>query len=308
MTAIAPLTTDRLRLDPLTLDDADELYQFFSDTRVTRFMPFPTHTDVEETRQAVAGNLSRDGAYYWCVRLKDQDTVIGQINYLGGTRIPGLGYVLHPDYWGQGITVEACRAALDFGFDALQLDRVELWIDETNAASLRVAQKLGFKSVGRLALKYPHRPTNHFMLVCGMLASEWNGADPTSVDSPVAFFGIEPVLHVRDVATSAAFYRDQLGFHLDFLFGDPPTHGSVSRGQWSGSLVVIQLMQVPLNRKIVPSANLHIRVDVQIDTLYTQLQANDVTIIAEPQDKPWGFREFAIKDPDGHVLIFASYL
>ena len=40
-----------------------------------------------------------------------------------------------------------------------------------------------------------------------------------------------PILFVRDVAASAAFYRDTLGFAIDFLYGEPPFYGAVSRGE-----------------------------------------------------------------------------
>ncbi len=42
--------------------------------------------------------------------------------------------------------------------------------------------------------------------------------------------GSGPVFPVRDVAASVAYYCDSLGFDLDFVMGEPPTHGSVTRG------------------------------------------------------------------------------
>lgn len=42
-------------------------------------------------------------------------------------------------------------------------------------------------------------------------------------------FGAGPVLPVSDLEKTASYYRDVLGFKLDFLMGDPPTHGSVTR-------------------------------------------------------------------------------
>jgi hypothetical protein len=41
---------------------------------------------------------------------------------------------------------------------------------------------------------------------------------------------IEPILAVRDVATSAAYYRDVLGFEYVWLWGEPPTHGGANQG------------------------------------------------------------------------------
>jgi len=299
------LQTDRLSLRPLTIDDAADLHRIFSDPRAMRFMPTPPHTDPDQTRRAIALDLMIPGAVYWAVRLHGSDTVIGQVNYLGQTRIAGLGYILHPDYWGQGLTAEACRPALDYGFTTLGHDRVELWIDENNAASLRVAQKLGFRPRGWLALKYSHERDHHFMLVWGMLAQEWL-PDAPATPPATAFFTVEPVLMVRDIRAATEFYRDRLGFHLDFLYGEPPYHAGVSRGEWSGSLVSIQLSQAKPDHEINPAAYLHIRVSSAIDALHAQYHNAGVEIIAAPEDKPWGFREFAIKDLDGHVLVFAT--
>lgn len=300
------LETERLTLRPLQENDVEALFAIYSDPRAMAFMPILPHEKLEQSQQLLDYQRGLEGATYWAVCLKGQQRMIGQVNYLAQTRVPGMGYITHPDYWGEGYTPEACRAALDYGFGTLGYDRVELWIDETNSASSRVAQKLGFKVRGRLPNKYRHTPNFHFMLVWGMFATEWrNEAD---AESPTRFFGIEPVLYTHDVQATAEFYRDKLGFHLDFLYGDPPDHAGVSRGEWSGSLVSLQLTQVPLEREIKPSANLHIRVDSNLDRLYEQYRTNGIEIIAAPDDKPWGFREFAIKDHAGHVLIFGALL
>lgn len=299
------LETERLTLRPLHPDDVDALFAIHSDPRAMAFMPAPPQETRDQAQELLNYQRNSEGATYWAICLRESNYMIGQVNYLAHTRIPGLGYILHPDHWGNGYATEACRAALDYGFETLGLDRVELWIDETNAASLRVAQKLGFKVRGRLPHKYHHRSTHHFMLVWGMLASEWR-AETNAEPAAPRFFGVEPVLMTHDVQATAAFYRDKLGFHLDFLYGDPPDHAGVSRGEWSGNLVSLQLTQVPPDRPIKPSANLHIRVDTRLDALYEQYRAAGVEIVATPDDKPWGFREFAIRDDTGHILIFGS--
>ncbi len=47
----------------------------------------------------------------------------------------------------------------------------------------------------------------------------------------------------------------------------------------------------------------HISVD-DVDEFYKELLEKGLTPISEPQDYPWGNREFAIKDPDGYQLVF----
>ena len=298
------LQTERLQLRPLSPNDAPALFPMYNDGQTMRFIPFLPHQTLAETHDYLTKQVNMPGAVHWAVCLRDKDEPIGVVNYLGQTRVPGMGYIIRRDYWGQGITAEACRAALDYGFDQLGLNRVELWIDEENAASHRVAHKLGFRFKGRISSKFAHKPRYHRVFVYGIRAHEWRGeVEETAVPQ---FFQAEPVLMVKDLAASVAFYRDKLGFHVDFQYGDPPFHAGVSRGEWTGTMTAIQLTQVPPERAITPSAYLHIFVDTQLETLYKTYQANGVEIVAEPTTKPWGLREFIVCDLDGHQLRLAT--
>ena len=115
-----------------------------------------------------------------------------------------MGYIIRRDQWGKGYATEACRAALDYGFAQMALDRVELWIDETNLASRRVAQKLDFRLRGNLPLRYSHESTHHIMQVYGMWAYEWQQAHMPKAET--TFFNAQPVLMVHDVEATAAFF------------------------------------------------------------------------------------------------------
>jgi RimJ/RimL family protein N-acetyltransferase/catechol 2,3-dioxygenase-like lactoylglutathione lyase family enzyme len=302
---VTTLHTDRLILRPITADDLPAFFAIFSNGEAMRFMPSLPHSRIEDTRAWFETEVSRPGEDHWAVCLKDNGAVIGHVNYLQ-TRIPGMGYILHPDYWGQGYTVEAARAALEYGFDHLGYERVELWIDDTNTRSMRVAQKLGFGIKGRIALRYRHEARHHHMFVYGMRAHEWRGeAEPAD---PPSFFKMEPALLVHNLRESVDFYVDKLGFQLDFLFGDPPFHAGVSRGEWTGNLVTIQLSQVPPEREIQPSAYLYIFTDNRIDELCAVYRARGVEIVSDPEDEPWGIREFSIRDLDGHRLVFGTFI
>jgi catechol 2,3-dioxygenase-like lactoylglutathione lyase family enzyme len=46
--------------------------------------------------------------------------------------------------------------------------------------------------------------------------------------SEIALKSIVPILFVRDVSASAAFFQEKLGFEIDYLHGAPPFYGSVS--------------------------------------------------------------------------------
>jgi catechol 2,3-dioxygenase-like lactoylglutathione lyase family enzyme len=170
-----------------------------------------------------------------------------------------------------------------------------------------VAQKLNFRLKGRVPLKYAHETKEHIMQIYGLWAHEWRG-EPEP-ERQTRFYRTEPVLLVHDVAKTAEFYRDKLGFHIDFLYGDPPIQAGISRGDWTASGAIIQLSQIPPERSIVPlSGYLYIFVGRDIDSLYETYQAARVTIRDEPTSYPWGLREFAIEDNNGHILRFGTHV
>lgn len=299
------LHTERLVLRPLTLEDAPALFAIFSDPETMRFLPFPCHQTVSETHEQLARELAVPDAYEWAICLRGRHEPIGKMNYLGNTVLPGMGYVIHRDYWGQGITVEASQAVLAYGFEELGFDRVELWIDENNLASQRVAQKLNFRLKGRIPLKYEHKTHYHIMLTFGLWAYEWRHETPPAPEA--AFFRAQSVLMVHDVQETAVYYRDKLGFRIDFLFGEPPNHAAVSRGDWTGGMVTIQLTQIPPYQEIVASSYQYIFVDTHLDDLCETYRRQGVEIVSKPKNYPWGFREFTIHDLNGHILRFATH-
>ena len=306
MNDIPILETERLRLRPLTTQDAIPLHPMFNDAQTMRFMPTLPHQTIAETEAHLKQEIEMPGAVNWTICLKETNVPIGIVNYLGSTRIPGMGYIIQRDYWGQGITVEACQAALRDGFAEQNLAQVELWINQANLASRRVAEKLNFQLKGRIQQKYSHETEYHVMMVYGLWAAEWRGEGrDTAVPQ---LFRAEPVLYVHDIVATTNYYKEKLGFHIDFLFGDPPNHAGVSRGNWTGNLVSIQLSQVPPERIITPAGHLYIFVSAQIDALYQTYLANGVEIVHEPASYPWGLREFTIRDLNGHILRFGTHI
>lgn len=293
------LETPRLTLRPLSLEDVDPLFVICSDAETMRYWDTPTHKSIEDTRQMLWRAVSLEGACYWTIVFKEE--VIGYVGFIGRTRIPGMSYLVRRDLWGQGIAPEAVRAVLADGFERQGMKQIELWINEENSASLRVAEKLGFSPKGYLLNRHSWESTHHTMRVYGLWADEWRNGQP---QRPSATYRVEPVLAVHDVRKSAEFYRNKLGFHIDLIYGDPPDHAIVTRGDWSSASVTIQMSMVstPLN----PSGWLYILTDSAIDTLYEQYRTNGVTIIAEPKTYPWGMREFAIRDCNGYQLRFGT--
>lgn len=295
------LQTERLTLRPLTLDDAPAMFELFSDPETVRYLPPKPHQSVEQTRKGLEIRLSHEGGIDWAVILKGDDRCLGIIQYVGQTHFPQLGYIIHRDYWGQGLAVEGCRAALDYGFKELGYGRIEAWIEEHNVASVRVAEKLGMAVKGRIPTKFPHQTAHEMMLVYGVTATEWLG---DAVSAVPRVFGAVPIVQVADVASTIDFYRDVLGFTIDYFYGAAPATAQVSAGEWSSNLAIIRFEQAEGVGK--PSCAMYVHLDTGSPAVFAALAGQGVTVIAEPTPQPSGMVEFAIQDCNGMVLRFGT--
>jgi catechol 2,3-dioxygenase-like lactoylglutathione lyase family enzyme len=115
-----------------------------------------------------------------------------------------------------------------------------------------------------------------------------------------------PVIFVADVQTSAKFFRDTLGFSIDFLHGDPPFYGAVSR---DGACIHIKFVHRPViavgDEDETDFINAFVEVD-NIDALYTEYTEVGATFHHPLTTESWGGRDFVVRDPDGNAVCFAS--
>jgi uncharacterized glyoxalase superfamily protein PhnB len=120
-----------------------------------------------------------------------------------------------------------------------------------------------------------------------------------------ALHGVQPVLFVPSMEATIAYYRDVLGFHVDFEHGSPATHARVSSGRQNGA-VAARIRFAPAETSAQsPSCQIYIHVGERIDELFEAYKARAVEILTEPTNRPWGLRDFRIRDCNGVVLIFA---
>ncbi|WP_134682748.1 GNAT family N-acetyltransferase [Brevibacillus migulae] len=153
---IKPLTTDRLQLSPLQLDDAQDLYAIWSDAKVTRHMNITAFTDVKQAEEMIAllqELAQEEKACRFSIQLKPTNTIIGScgFNYLDfENERAEIGYELGYSYWGNGYVTEALHSLLAFGFQELGLNRIEAKVEPENTNSIKVLQKLGFVEEGLL--------------------------------------------------------------------------------------------------------------------------------------------------------------
>ena len=151
------LETERLYIRELRVEDAADIYEYFSDPKVARYVTFEPHKSIEDThtwlQRVVVNRAPNSGLSTWAIELKGAGKVIGIVGiYLDSEQHARaeIAYNLHKAYWGQGIITEAVRRMVQHGFEHLQLHRIQAHCHVDNTASLRVMLKAGMKHEGRL--------------------------------------------------------------------------------------------------------------------------------------------------------------
>ncbi len=140
--------TERLLLREFLDVDLDALASIFADPLAMRFSLSGPKTRAE-TRAFIERcrrGYTEDGYSLWAIIHKTG----GLIGYCGcirqevdGRRESEIGYRLDSDYWGRGLATEAARASRDYAVQGLGLSRLISIIEPANAASIRVAEKMG---------------------------------------------------------------------------------------------------------------------------------------------------------------------
>ena len=112
----------------------------------------------------------------------------------------------------------------------------------------------------------------------------------------IEFVTAVPVIPADDTAKAIAFYRDQLGFTLAFEQGE---YAGVTRGP-------IELHLDGASGDVTGSVSCRIHVR-DVDGLHTSIDSRGVVDPAEPlETKPWGTRQFSVRDPSGNRITFVE--
>lgn len=156
------LRTERLILREMVASDARAILRIRGDIRVTRLNSGQPMDSLNEARELIAKAKQAfldHRRIDWGITLQNDpnSVVIGRcgFNYwLRQDRRASIGYDLGHAYWGQGIMTEAVRAMAAFGFEQMNLNRIEADADAENHGSIRVLEKVGFRREGMQQEQY----------------------------------------------------------------------------------------------------------------------------------------------------------
>lgn len=140
---------DKYIMRDMTLEDARDIFKYYSDTAMMKYTATPPHSSIEDTEALVkklSSSLPNGKGIAWAIADKKNNKVIGNIGlyYIGDNKTKAaVGYNISPQYQNQGIATWTLGNCISFGLNQLNLKRIEAKCKSVNIASERVMQKCG---------------------------------------------------------------------------------------------------------------------------------------------------------------------
>lgn len=148
--------TRRFRLRLITVSDVNEIYANFSDRELMKFYDMAPFESYEQAYDLVAYwrlSLLKGTGCRWGIAAREGNRLLGTVGLNNIDTVldrAEIGYELNRGWWGRGVMGEAVPFILLHAFHTLGLDRVTALIRPENAASISLAEKLGFRRGGLL--------------------------------------------------------------------------------------------------------------------------------------------------------------
>ncbi len=178
------LETERLVLREITLDDIEWYMRHFSKEEMVEGTGFPGPKDrkqaEEEMMKYIIDLFAAGDGYRWGITLRGCDDLIGSCGFFRWTKKESfrteMGYDLDPQHWGSGIMTEALTAIIDFGFEKMELNRIEAMIFLDNKRSTALVERLGFVREAVFRERAYKNGRFHDDTCYGLLRRDWEKA------------------------------------------------------------------------------------------------------------------------------------
>ncbi len=144
------LSTERLHLRQVKLEDDNEIFFLRSDDRVMKYLDRPKAKTIDDARQFITSigvGIDKNESITWAISLKNESKLIGTIGYWRIVKEhfrAEIGFILHPHFQGKGIMQEAIIKILNYGFDVMKLHSIEANVNPDNTASIKLLERNNF--------------------------------------------------------------------------------------------------------------------------------------------------------------------
>ncbi|WP_235074858.1 GNAT family N-acetyltransferase [Paenibacillus alvei] len=150
------LETARTRMKEMTLQDAEDMFEYASDEEISRFATWPAHQTIADSQRFlnwIIQRYSRGEIAPWGIYCKQSERLIGTCGFGNWNQQHAraeIGYALSRSCWGHGLMTEVVNKVIRYGFTSMKLVRIEARCYPDNTASIRVLEKCGFQQEGVL--------------------------------------------------------------------------------------------------------------------------------------------------------------
>ncbi|MGN7358100.1 GNAT family N-acetyltransferase [Paenibacillus sp. SAF-054] len=167
-------------LSLLEIKDADKLYALINKNRdhIGEWLKFPRITaKVEDSKTFIERTrirYAKDEGYWLGIWIGDQ--LAGSIGYLyldQENKKTEIGYWLGKEYEGKGVVTQSMKVLINYAFDELKFNKIEVGVATENTKSRAIPQKLGFTREG--VLRDYEYINGRFLdrIIYGLKADEW---------------------------------------------------------------------------------------------------------------------------------------
>lgn len=176
---VPKLEFKRIILRPLKTEDAPVFRKWMNDKEVTYNLIIQKALSLKKEIEWVKEQVRSKENYVWAIEVKADKKLIGNINlrHEKKNKIGHFGIVIgEKDYWGKGYAYEAFERIIQFAFEKLKCNRLELAVFAGNERAMKLYKKLGFVFEGRQRQKIYKLISNNFMddEIYSILRQDWN--------------------------------------------------------------------------------------------------------------------------------------
>lgn len=144
------LTTERLTLRQLSIDDQQDIFALRSDKEINKYLGRQLSKTVEDAIDfinKINENIKKNNSVYWAITLTKTRVFVGTIclfDFSTEKSSCEIGYELMTKFQGQGIMKEAVEKVIDYAFQTLQFQKIVAFTHNGNQASTGLLRKLSF--------------------------------------------------------------------------------------------------------------------------------------------------------------------
>lgn len=172
------LETERFLLRPIEASDTKEVFHYFSQDEVTKYYDLNTFKDIKEAKILIENwqkRYHKKEGFRWGIATKKENKIIGSCGYHNWEKEhfkAEIDFEVTPEFWRKGVMTEVLQSILRYGFEAMELNRIEALYDIENLASKKTLEKAGFVYEG--VLRQSAFEKGHFCdaAICSLLKKE----------------------------------------------------------------------------------------------------------------------------------------